>query len=200
MGKRLAQSGYAVLVVNPFYRNARSPVVPEGSVFQDPAIRELVMPMARALTPEVQFRDAEAYIGWLDRQSAVDTGRRVGTIGYCMGGPLVFRTAAAVPDRVGAVGSFHGGGLLTENENSPHLLLPTSRADYLVAIAENDHERDPQVKDALIQAFADAGLSAEVEVYPALHGWCPPDSAVYDEEQAERAWSRMLALFERALA
>ncbi|MDT8429705.1 MAG: dienelactone hydrolase family protein [Pseudomonadales bacterium] len=201
MGKRLAQSGYSVLVVNPFYRNAKAPVVAEGASFQDPAIRNIVLPMAGALSPQTHMTDARAFVSWLDRQPSVDTNRRVGTTGYCMGGPIVMRTAAAVPNRIGAAGSFHGGGLVTENENSPHLLIPQMQADFLIAIAANDDEREPEAKNVLRDSFAAASLKAEIEVYEgALHGWCPPDSAVYHEAQAERAWSRMLAMFETALA
>jgi carboxymethylenebutenolidase len=201
MGKRLAEAGYAVLVVNPFYRSARSPVIPEGASFQDPDTRNTVMPMAQALSAETHFTDARAFIGWLDQQAAVSKTRKIGTTGYCMGGPMVMRTAAAVPDRVGAGCSFHGAGLASSAENSPHLLIPTMDASFLIAIAENDDASDPQAKDILRQAFDAAGLDAEIEVYAgALHGWCPPDSAVYDEAHAERAWSRMLALFSTALA
>lgn len=201
MGKRLAQSGYSVLVVNPFYRSAKSPVVPEGAQFSDPAIRERVMPLAGQLNADTHFSDARAFIAWLDQQSVVDTGRKVGTMGYCMGGPIIMRTAAAVPERVGAAASFHGGGLVTAAENSPHLLIPTMKAQLLIAIAANDDEREPDAKNVLRDSFAAAGLQAEIEVYEgAMHGWCPPDSAVYNEPQAERAWSRLLALFETALA
>jgi len=201
MGKRLAEAGYAVLVVNPFYRNARSPVIGEGASFQQPEVREVVMPMAQALNAETHFTDARAFIGWLDQQAAVDKNRRIGTTGYCMGGPMIMRTAAAVPTRVGAAASFHGGGLATDADNSPHRLIPQMQASFLIAIAENDDASDPQAKDILKESFAAAGRDAEIEVYAgALHGWCVPDSAVYHEEQAERAWSRLLALFEKALA
>lgn len=201
MGKRLAEEGYAVLVVNPFYRTAASPVVPEGASFADEATRNIVFPLAGQLTPETHVTDARAFIGWLDQQDAVDTTRAIGTIGYCMGGPMVMRTAATRPDRVGAGASFHGGGLATDADDSPHLLIPKMRADFLIAIAENDDEKDPQAKDTLREAFADAGLDAEIEVYKGtMHGWCPPDSPVYDEAHAERAWSRMLALFDKSLA
>lgn len=201
MGKRLAESGYAVLVVNPFYRNAKAPVVPEGASFQDPATRNTVMPLAQSLNAETHFTDARAFIDWLDRQAVVDKGRRIGTTGYCMGGPMVMRTAAAVPSRVGAGGSFHGGGLATNADNSPHLLIPQMEASFLIAIAENDDANEPEAKETLREHFAANGLDAEIEVYAgAQHGWCVPDSAVYHEEQAERAWSRMLALFDKALA
>lgn len=201
MGKRLAESGYAVLVVNPFYRSAKSPVVSEGASFQDEAVRNKVMPMAQALNADTHVIDAKAFIAWLDEQDAVDTSRKIGTTGYCMGGPMVMRTASAVADRVGAGGSFHGGGLVTDAENSPHLLIPTMKASFLIAIAENDDASDPKAKETLRETFAANNLDAEIEVYEGtMHGWCPPDSQVYDETQAERAWTRMLALFEKALA
>ena len=200
MGKRLAQSGYSVLVVNPFYRSQRAPVVAEGASFADPEVRNTVFPLAQSLTPETHVTDARAFIAWLDEQDAVDTNRRVGTIGYCMGGPMVMRTAATVPDRVGAGGSFHGGGLATDQPNSPHLLIPEMQASFLIAVAENDDEREPEAKNTLRESFEAAGLDAEIEVYSAAHGWCVPDSDVYDEGEAERAWSRLLALFDNALA
>jgi carboxymethylenebutenolidase len=156
--------------------------------------------MARALNATTHTSDAKAFIAWIDAQSSVDTSRKLGTTGYCMGGPIVMRTAAAVPDRVGAGASFHGGGLVTQNPDSPHLLVPTMKASFLFAVAENDDMQDPNAKNVLRETYDKAGLDAEIEVYPAQHGWCPPDSAVYDEAQAEKAWGRLLALFETALA
>lgn len=201
MGKRLAESGYAVLVVNPYYRMARSPVVEPGESFQDESTRNRVLPYARALTPETNVTDAKAYVAWLDAQAAVDTSRPIGTTGYCMGGPMTMRTAAAVPDRIGAGASFHGGRLATHSPESPHLLVPSMQASFLFAIAENDDEREPEAKNILRESFAAAGLDAEIEVYEgAMHGWCALDSRVYHEAQAERAWSRLLVLFEKALA
>ena len=201
MGDRLAGSGYAVLVANPYYRTARAPVVPDGASFRDAATREAVMPLYQSLSPEGNVTDAKAFVEFLDAQPAVDTARRIGTTGYCMGGPMTMRTAAAVPDRIGAGASFHGGGLATDADGSPHLLVPDMRASFLFAIAENDDEREPEAKVKLREAFDAANLNAEIEVYAgALHGWCPPDSAVYHEEQAERAWARLLVLFETALA
>lgn len=201
MGKRLAQSGYSVLVVNPFYRDARSPVVGEGASFSQPDVRNIVLPMARNLNADTHFMDARAMVAFLDAQASVDTSRRIGTTGYCMGGPMVMRTVAAVPERLGAGGTFHGGGLATDADNSPHLLIPETQSAMLHCVAANDDEADPVAKDTLSSAYAAAGLSAEIEVYTGtLHGWCPPDSQVYDETQAERAWSRLLALFEIALA
>jgi len=201
MGKRLAESGYAVLVVNPFYRTRRAPVVPEGASFSDPAVRDTVFPLARSLNAQTHMTDARAFVSWLDQQDAVDKNRKIGTIGYCMGGPIVMRTAATVPERIGAGCSFHGGGLATQNEDSPHLLIPRMRASFLIAIAENDDEREPEAKNVLRKAFDDAGLEAEIEVYAgAAHGWTVIDSDVYHEQQAERAWSRMLALFDKVLA
>ncbi len=201
MARRLAESGYAVLTVNPYYRSERAPVLPEGASFRDEAVRKKVFPLMRSLTPERTVTDAKAFIGFLDGRKAVAANRKMGTTGYCMGGSMTMRTAAAFPDRIGAGASFHGGRLVTDRPDSPHLLVDRIRAHYLFAIAENDDAKDPDAKTALRQAFDAAGLSAEIEVYAgALHGWCPPDSAVYNEAQAERAWSRLLALFETALA
>ena len=200
MGKRLAESGYSVLVVNPFYRQKRAPVVPEGASFADESVRNTVFPLAQALNATTHTTDAHAFIAWLDRQPSVDRNRGIGTTGYCMGGPMVMRTAAAVPQRVAAAATFHGGGLVTDQPTSPHLLVPQMNAQFLLAIAENDDEREPEAKNVLRETFAKADLAAEIEVYPAAHGWCPPDSAVYNEALAERAWSRLLVLFDRALA
>ncbi len=201
MGKRLAESGYSVLVVNPYYRTARGAVVPEGKTFRDPGIRELLMPHARTLSPETCVTDGRAFVEYLDQQPSVDTERKIGTTGYCMTGSYTMRLAAAIPERIGAGGSFHGGGLATDEEDSPHLLAGRMKAGFLIAIAENDDERNPEEKIRLREAFDAAGVNAEIEVYEGtLHGWCPPDSAVYNEAQAERAWSRLLNLFERELA
>ena len=201
MGRRLAESGFAVLIVNPYYRAERAPVLPEGASFRDEATRERVFPLMRSLTPETSVTDARAFVGFLDAQDAVDGGRAMGTMGYCMGGAMTMRTAAAFPEQIGAGASFHGGRLVTDASDSPHLLVGKMRAHYLFAIAENDDRKDPKAKAVLRDAFAAAGLPAEIEVYAGtLHGWCPPDSAVYHEAQAERAWSRLLALFETALA
>ncbi len=201
MGRRLAESGYSVLVVNPFYRSARAPVVPEGASFQDESVRNTVFPLAGELNAETHVTDARAFVDFLDAQAAVDPDRKIGTTGYCMGGPMTMRTAWARADRIGAGASFHGGGLVTDQPDSPHLLVEEMDAHYLFAIAENDDMNDPEAKNVLRETFASAGLPAEIEVYEgALHGWCPPDSAVYNEAQAERAWSRLLVLFETALA
>jgi carboxymethylenebutenolidase len=200
MGKRLAESGYAVLTVNPFYRMKKSPVVPAGASFADQATRDIVMPLAKGLSPTTHVTDARAFVGWLDTQAAVNKGRKIGTTGYCMGGPIVMRTAATVPDRIGAGASFHGGGLVTKEPDSPHLLVPKMKASFLFAVADNDDKREPTAKDVLKETYAKAKLPAEIEVYPAAHGWCPPDSAVYDQKQAEKAWARMLVLFKTALA
>lgn len=196
MGQRLAQAGYSVLVVNPFYRQKKAPTAPQGTATPFAEIT----PLARALTPQTHVTDAKAFIAWLDTQQQVDATKKIGTIGYCMGGAIVFRTAAALPDRIGAGCSFHGGGLVTENSDSPHLLIPQMKAQFLVAIAENDDERAPQAKEVLKKSFTDAKLQAEIEVYPAAHGWCPPDTRVYNEEQAEKAWGRMLDIFKSSLS
>jgi carboxymethylenebutenolidase len=197
MGKRLAESGYSVLVVNPFYRVKKAPTAEQGSATP---IQQL-MPLAQALNETTQMTDAKAFIAWLDQQASVAKNRRVGTQGYCMGGPIAFRTAAAVPDRVGAVASFHGGGLVNDTPNSPHLLVSKTKAQLLVAIATNDDQRSPNEKNVLKETFTKANVPAEIEVYAdAAHGWCPPDSRVYNEPQAEKAWSRLLALYGKALA
>jgi carboxymethylenebutenolidase len=197
MGKRLAESGYAVLVVNPFYRTKKAPTADAGAATP---IQQL-MPLAQSLNATTHMSDAKAFIAWLDQQAPVAKNRKVGTQGYCMGGPIAFRTSAAVPDRVGAVASFHGGGLVTQDATSPHLQAAKTKAQFLIAIASNDDARSPNEKNVLRETFAQAKLPAEIEVYEgAAHGWCPPDSGVYNEPQAEKAWSRLLALYSKALA
>ena len=196
MGKRLAESGYAVLVINPFYRTQKAPTASAGASTPIPE----VLPLARSLNATTEVTDAKAFTAWLDSRPEVDKRKKIGTIGYCMGGPMVFRTAATVADRVGAACTFHGGGLVTKNPDSPHLLIPEMKAQFLCAIAESDDSREPDAKNVLRKAFADAKLKAEVEVYPAAHGWCPPDTGVYDYDQAEKAWGRMLSLFSKTLA
>jgi len=197
MGKRLAESGYSVLVVNPFYRVKKAPTAPNGAATPIADVR----PLAQGLNETTHMSDAKAFIAWLDQQASVAKNRKVGTQGYCMGGPIAFRTAAAVPDRVGAVASFHGGGLVTDQPNSPHLQAAKTKAQFLIAIAANDDQRAPKDKDVLKETFAKVSLPAEIEVYEgAAHGWCPPDSGVYNEPQAEKAWSRLLALYGKALA
>jgi carboxymethylenebutenolidase len=197
MGKRLAESGYSVLVVNPFYRVKKAPTAENGAATPLDKVR----PLAQGLDETTNMTDAKAFVGWLDQQPSVAKNRKIGTQGYCMGGPIAFRTAAAVPGRVGAVGSFHGGGLVTAAPNSPHLQASKSKAQFLIAIAANDDARAPKDKDVLKETFAGASLPAEIEVYAgAAHGWCPPDSTVYNEAQAEKAWSRLLVLYGKALA
>jgi len=197
MGKRLAESGYSVLVVNPFYRVKKAPTAPAGGATPIQEVR----PLAAGLNETTHMTDAKAFIGWLDQQASVAKNRKVGTQGYCMGGPMAFRTAAAMPDRVGAVASFHGGGLVRDMPNSPHLQAAKTKAQFLVAIAANDDTQSPNDKTALKETFAKANLPAEIEVYTgSAHGWCPPDSQVYNEPLAERAWSRLLALYGKALA
>jgi carboxymethylenebutenolidase len=196
MGKRLAESGYSVLVINPFYRTKPSPTADKGAATPIP---ELV-PLAQTLTEMTHMTDAKAFIGWLDEQPSVAKNRKVGTQGYCMGGPMAFHTAAAVPSRVGAVATFHGGGLVTDKPDSPHLEAAKSKAHFLICIAANDDMRAPNDKVALKETFEKAKLPAEIEVYTgALHGWCPFDTTVYNEPQAEKAWSRLLVLYGKAL-
>jgi carboxymethylenebutenolidase len=196
MGRRLAESGYSVLVVNPFYRQKKAPTAAQGG--QTPIAE--VLPLMQALTPAMHLSDGKAFVTWLDAQSEVDKARKLGTTGYCMGGPIAVRTATVAPGRVGAVGTFHGAAMVTAAPDSPHRLMAQTKARYLVAVAENDDAKDPQAKVALRAAFDSAKLPAEVEVYQAAHGWCPPDTQVYDAAQAERAWTRLLATFKEALA
>ena len=197
MAKRLAESGFSVLVVNPFYRTRKAPTADKGAATPIPDL----MPLARALNETTNMTDAKTFIAWLDQQPSVAKNKKVGTQGYCMGGPMAFRTSAAVPDRVGAVASFHGGGLVTDQPNSPHLQASKTKAQFLIAVAANDDQRAPTEKDVLKDTFAKANLPAEIEVYTgAAHGWCPPDSGVYNEPLAEKAWSRLLALYGKALA
>jgi carboxymethylenebutenolidase len=200
MAKRLAQSGYSVFLANPYYRTYKGRIAPEGAAYSDPEVRAQVTPHRNSLSAETAVIDGIAYVSWLDQQDSVDTSRKVGSAGYCMTGSYTFRLAAALPGRVGAGASFHGGGLASDNANSPHFLIPQMQAGMLVAIAQNDDERGPEAKEILRESFDAAGVSAEIEVYPANHGWTHADSSVYDEEQAERAWARMLELFETNLS
>jgi carboxymethylenebutenolidase len=195
MGRRLAESGYAVLTVNPFYRVKKAPTS-TGTAFTPD-----LQGMMGALNETTHVTDAKAFVAWLDAQSQVDKRRKIGTTGYCMGGPIVMRTVGNIPDRVGAGATFHGGGLNTTAANSPHLLIPKMKASMLICIADNDDQRDPTSKEILRKAFDDAKVPAEIEVYKgAQHGWCAIDTQAYNKEQAEKAWARQLELFKRALA
>lgn len=199
MGRRLAAQGFAVLVVNQYYRSAPAPVLEALGDYFTPKGQAKIKPMREALTPERTAADAEAFVGWLDSRGEVDKSHKIGAVGYCMGGPFAVRTAAAVPDRVGAAVSMHGTALVTKQPGSPHHLLKDSKASFLFAIGRNDDAKAPGDKDALKQAAREAGREAEVEVYPADHGWTALDAPVYDKAQADRANARMAALFERAL-
>jgi carboxymethylenebutenolidase len=201
MATRLAGSGYSVLVINPFYRTKKAPTAPDHPDFNDPATRQALMTLMGTLNPDTAVTDAKAFVAFLDSQPSVDKKRKMGTTGYCMGGPFVFRTAATFPSRIGAGATFHGGALVTDKPDSPHLLIPQMKAHFLIAIAENDDQRQAEAKDVLRDSFAKAHLPAEIEVYAGtLHGWCPPDAQVYNQDQAEKAWSRMLVLFSNSLA
>lgn len=195
MARRLAGAGYAVLVVNQYYRDARAPILNSMAEWRTPEGQARLTPMRAKVTAEAVTRDGAAFVAWLDTQAAVDKARKIGTQGYCMGGPFTVRTAFAAPERVGAAASFHGGGLVGDAPDSPVKLLGRTKAAYLFAIARNDDARAPGEKDALRAAAEAAGRPAEIEVYPADHGWCVPDAPAYDQAQADRAWDRLLALY-----
>jgi carboxymethylenebutenolidase len=197
MARRLAASGYAVLVVNQYYRSEPAPLFESFADFRTPEGQAKIGPLRETLTPEAIASDAKAFVAYLDSQPAVDKARKIGSNGYCMGGPFTVRTAAAAPGRVGAAASLHGAWLVTGEPNSPDKLIKDTQAAYLFAIGRNDDERAPGDKDALRKAADAAGRPAEIEVYAADHGWCVADSPAYDPAEADRAWERMLALFEK---
>ena len=195
MARRLAGNGYAVLVANPYYRDVPAPQFADFADFMKQNGFQKVTPWrSKATAPAAINRDAKALVAWLDGQRAVDTKRGIGNQGYCMGGSYTIYSAAAVPERVKAAASFHGGGLVTDKGDSPHLMLQQGH-HYLIAIAQNDDAKQPEAKTILRQAADKIGANAEIEVYPADHGWCVPDSPVYNAAQAERAWERLLALY-----
>jgi carboxymethylenebutenolidase len=196
MAKRLAESGYSVLVVNPFYRQKKAPTAEKGGATPIPEL----MPLAQALNETTHMTDAKAFVAWLDSQPQVAKNKKIGAQGYCMGGPMAIRTAVAAPDRVGAVATFHGARLVTDQPSSPHLQAAQTKAQYLIAIAMNDDERAPNDKNVIKETLAKANVPAEVEVYQGAHGWCPPDTPVYNQAEADRAWTRLLALYGKTLA
>ncbi len=195
MARRLAAEGYAVLVVNPYYRQVRAPLDLDFSAFRTPEGRQKIMPYMASLTPEGLTSDAASHVAFLDAQDAVDTKRGIGTQGYCMGGAIAVRTAAAAPGRVKAAATFHGGNLVTDKSDSPHRLFGHTQAAYLIAIARDDDQKAPGDEDALRDAVKTAGRPAEIEVFAGDHGWCVPDAPAYDQAEADRAWSRLLALY-----
>ena len=206
MGRRLATEGYTVVVPNPFYRSTRAPGVSPDFDFKNPADLAKLTKLRAPLTNDGVMQDAAALTAFLDTQAAVNKKAKMGVVGYCMSGPFTIRAAAGVPDRIGAGASFHGGGLVTDKPDSPHLLVPKMKAQFYFGIAASDDEREPDAKRKLADAFAAAHLPAKIEVYEGtLHGWCVKDmpsregQPVYNEAQAERAWKELLALFKRAL-
>jgi carboxymethylenebutenolidase len=205
MGKRLAAQGYSVLVPNPFYRVTKDPKI-DTATFNFATERGKIQPLMDSINADgAAEKDAGAFIAWLDQQKEVNKSKKIGTQGYCMGGPLVMRTAAS-SDRIGAGGSFHGGGLVTANPNSPHLLAPKIHARMYFGVAKNDDERQPDAKDKLKAALDAAHVANKIEVYPANHGWCMPDmpapanAPIYSKPDAERAWAELLTLYKQALA
>jgi len=208
MGKRIAADGYSVLVPNPYYRMAKAPGIEmAGFNFQNQADMAKLRPLMGSIgATGAAEKDAAAFVAFLDAQKQVNAAKKIGTQGYCMGGPLVFRTMAAVPNRLGAGGSFHGGGLVTDQPTSPHLMIPKMKGRLYVAVASNDDSRQPDAKDKLKEAFTAANVPAEIEVYKSLHGWCVPDmpaaadSPIYNKPEAEKAWAKLVALYKTALA
>jgi carboxymethylenebutenolidase len=208
IARRIAAEGYSVVVPNPFYRVARAPFSDASTFnFQNPDDMEKLRPLMASVNATGNAeRDAVAYVAFLDAQKEVNKARKIGTQGYCMGGALVVRTAAVLPERIGAGASFHGGGLVTDKPDSPHLLAPKIKARMYFGIASNDDSRQPDAKDKLKKAFAGANVSAEIEVYSAQHGWCVPDmpardgAPIYNKPEAERAWRKLIYLYKAALA
>jgi len=208
IGKRIAAEGYAVLVPNPYYRMTKAPGVDtNGFSFSNQADMAKLRPLMGSIgAAGAAEKDAAAFVAYLDSQKAVNTSKKIGAQGYCMGGPLVFRTLAAVPNRMGAGGSFHGGGLVTDQPTSPHLLIPKMQARLYIGVAGNDDQRQPDAKDKLKEAFAAAKVPAEIEVYKSLHGWCVPDmpaaadAPIYNKPEAEKAWAKLVALYKAQLA
>ena len=205
MAKRLSADGFTVLVPNPFYRTSKPPGLPIDLDFNNPADRAKMDALRAPLTREAVMQDSTAYVKFLDAQASVDKTARMGVFGYCMGGPMTMQAAAANPGRIGAGASFHGGGLVTDKPDSPHLLVPKMKAQYYFGIAMNDDQRQPDAKSTLDQAFKAAKLQAKIEVYDqCLHGWCVKDmptaagKPIYNEPQAERAWGELVSLFKRA--
>src|ERR1700712_1866750 len=197
MATRLAGEGYAVLVVNQFYRTSKAPILGSWEEWMTDAGKMKLQPMIAEITPDGITSDAAAFVEWLDDQDAVNKNKKIGTAGYCMGGPYTFRTAASKPERVGAFASLHGAGLVTEMPDSPHLLLSKVKASALIAIATTDDMQMPDAKTTLKDSAAAAKVAAEIEVYPAAHGWCAIDSMAYDQEQADKAFARMLVLYKK---
>jgi carboxymethylenebutenolidase len=206
MAKRLAMDGYTVLIPNPYYRSTKAPGIGPGFDFGNPTDRAKLDVLRAPLTGDAVMQDAAAYVAFLDGHAGVNTKKKMGVVGYCMGGPMTMQAAAADPDRIGAGASFHGGGLVTDKADSPHLLVPKIRAQYYFGIAASDDEKQPDAKTKLDEAFRTAKGSAKIEVYPGtLHGWCVPDmplqggKPIYNEPQAERAWNELVTLYKRAL-
>src|SRR6266704_6103981 len=207
IGRNIASEGYSVLVPNPFYRVSKAPFTDASKFnFQNPDDMAKLKPlMASVNAPGNAEKDATAYVAFLDAQKQVNKAKKIGTQGYCMGGPLVVKTAAALPDRIGAGASFHGGGLVTNNPNSPHLLAPKIKAKMYFGIASNDDKQQPDAKDKLKEAFAKAGNPAEIEVYPSLHGWCirdmpkQADMPIYNRPDAEKAWAKLESTYKKGL-
>jgi carboxymethylenebutenolidase len=207
MGKRIASEGFSVLVPNPFYRVGKNQYDDASKVNFQTEYPTKLAPLAASIgAAGAAETDAVAYVEFLDAQKQVNKNKKIGTQGYCMGGPLVFRTCATVPDRLGAGATFHGGGLVTKNPNSPHLLVPKIKGRMYIGVAANDDKSQPDAKDKLKEAFEAAHVPAEIKVYTSLHGWCVPDmppgpaGPIYNKAEAEMAWGKLVELYKAALA
>jgi carboxymethylenebutenolidase len=200
MGRRLAAEGYVVVVPNPFYRTRKAPVLTGPFDFNKPEDRAKLVDLMAPLNATTKTSDGKTYVAYLDTLQQVNRGTKIGVVGYCMGGPYTLFAAAAVPERVGAGVSLHGGNLVTDKPDSPHLLIPKIKASYYFGIATNDDQRQPEAKDRLREAFAAANLPAKIEVYEGCqHGWCVADGMVYNKTGAERAYVEEMALYKKAL-
>ena len=201
MGKRLASQGYVVLIPNPFYRSSPAPAPRKGFNYFDLEQRKKVFSMMKLLIAKgAAERDTSYFVKFLKNHVSVDNSRKMGVSGYCMGGPLAFRSASHVPNFISAVASFHAGGLVTKDEDSPHVLIKKSKSRFYIAIASDDDKKNPNEKDQLRMSFSEADLEAEIEVYDKMkHGWCVSDSSVYSYTKAEAAWSKLIDMYNEVL-
>ena len=199
VAERLAANGYLALLPDIFYRSIPYHIPTPTEVFASGDFMGIIGPLMAATGPDKAAEDTRYFLDYLDTRSDVK-GKKVGTVGFCMGGGMAIAAAGTWPDRVGAAASYHGGRLAVDEPNSPHLLAPKIKAEVYVAGADNDQSYPPEMHEALKKAFDEAGVNYRAEIYEgAMHGWMKPDFPIYNEEAAERGWREMLALFGRAL-